>query len=220
MADLAPHVTRRRRHRLPRRVRLDRWLQRLRLCPAPRLGHRRGDVRLREPGDRRAARLVVAQGAGHRADFRGDGDDPRSGVVDSAVAQNRSDGEASHAERNEGGSGVQHRHPERSEGRRFMIARIWRGETRADRADAYTAYLEKTGATECRETPGNRGVRVLRRLASDRAQFVFISFWDNWDSIRAFAGSDVEAAHYYPEDKDFLLYLEPQVQHYEVVEGA
>ena len=89
-----------------------------------------------------------------------------------------------------------------------MIARIWRGETRADRAEAYTAYLEKTGAKECRETPGNRGVRVLRRLAGDRAQFVFISFWDNWDSIRAFAGSDVEAAHYYPEDKDFLLYLE------------
>jgi len=101
-----------------------------------------------------------------------------------------------------------------------MIARIWRGETRADRAEAYTAYLEKTGATECRETPGNRGVRVLRRLVGDRAQFVFISFWDSWDAIRAFAGADVEVAHYYPEDKDFLLYLEPKVEHYEVVEAA
>src|SRR2546428_3053368 len=158
MAGLAPHATWRRRHRLPRRVRVDRGLQRLRLCPAPRLGHRRRDLRLREPGDRRAARLVVAQRAGHRADFRGDGDDPRSGVVDTAFTQTaavrRSGGRSSHPERSEGRS-------DRPTVRRLMIARIWRGETRADRAEAYTAYLEKTGATECRETPGNRGLRGL-----------------------------------------------------------
>src|SRR2546425_12714869 len=217
MAGLAPHATWGRRHRLPRRVRVDRGLQRLRLCPAPRLGHRRRDLRLREPGDRRAARLAAAQGAGHRADFRGDGDDPRSGVVDSAVAQDRSDGRTVGQFDRQASSVRQSDSPTV---RRFMIARIWRGETRADRAEAYTAYLERTGATECRETPGNRGVRVLRHLVGDRAQFVFISFWDNWDSIRAFAGSDVEAAHYYPEDKDFLLYLEPKVEHYEVVEEA
>ncbi len=98
-----------------------------------------------------------------------------------------------------------------------MIARIWRGETRAEVADAYAAYLERTGAAECRDTPGNRGVQVLRRVVGDRAQFVFISLWDSWDAIRTFAGADVEVAHYYPEDKAFLLSLERHVEHYEVL---
>src|SRR5256885_10813478 len=33
-----------------------------------------------------------------------------------------------------------------------------------------------------------------------------------------FAGDDVERAHYYPEDRDYLLELEPTVTHYEVSE--
>jgi hypothetical protein len=37
------------------------------------------------------------------------------------------------------------------------------------------------------------------------------------ESIKAFAGNDVEAAKYYDEDKDFLLEFESKVIHYEVV---
>jgi hypothetical protein len=37
------------------------------------------------------------------------------------------------------------------------------------------------------------------------------------DSIRAFAGDDVERARYYPEDEAFLLELEPHVTHYDVI---
>ena len=44
-----------------------------------------------------------------------------------------------------------------------MIARIWRGLTANDQADEYLAYLRLTGLKEYRETPGNRGVFVLRR---------------------------------------------------------
>jgi hypothetical protein len=36
-------------------------------------------------------------------------------------------------------------------------------------------------------------------------------------AIRAFAGPDVERAKYDPEDREFLLELEPRVVHYEVV---
>jgi hypothetical protein len=45
-----------------------------------------------------------------------------------------------------------------------------------------------------------------------------MSLWDSMDSIRAFAGDDVERARYYPEDRGFLLELEPHVTHYEVRE--
>ena len=98
-----------------------------------------------------------------------------------------------------------------------MIARIWRGRTRAAQADAYLTYLEATGLKDYAATPGNRGVRVLQRMEGDEAEFLLITFWDSLDAIRAFAGPDIETAVYYPEDDAYLLGREPTVAHYEVV---
>jgi len=100
-----------------------------------------------------------------------------------------------------------------------MIARIWHGVTLAERAEEYTEYLYRTGVRECRATPGNRGVYVLRRIQNDRAEFTFVSLWESFDAVRRFAGEDYEKAHYYPEDRDFLVELEPFVDHYEVLAG-
>jgi uncharacterized membrane protein/heme-degrading monooxygenase HmoA len=93
-------------------------------------------------------------------------------------------------------------------------------EARAEVAHAYSAYLGETGVADCRATPGNRGVQVLRRVVGDRAEFVFISFWESWEAIRGFAGPEVEVARYYPKDKQFLLRLEPKVEHYEVLSNS
>ncbi|SRR5579875_456840 len=99
-----------------------------------------------------------------------------------------------------------------------MIARIWRGITPAAKADAYFIYLQATGLKEYRSIEGNRGVQVLRRIQGEQAEFLLISFWDSYDAIRKFAGDDFETAVYYPEDKDFLLAMEPKVTHYEILE--
>lgn len=98
-----------------------------------------------------------------------------------------------------------------------MIARIWRGFTRESDKDIYFEYLQKTGLKEYASTPGNRGVQVLRRVQNGKAEFTLISLWESWDAIRAFAGPDFENAVYYPEDKKFLLELEPHVTHYEAL---
>ena len=98
-----------------------------------------------------------------------------------------------------------------------MIARIWRGETRDSHADAYLAYLEQTGISDARTTPGNRGVWVLRRIVDGRAEFLFISLWESLEAIRAFAGAEIETAVYYPEDARFLLAMAPTVAHYDVL---
>jgi len=98
-----------------------------------------------------------------------------------------------------------------------MIARIWRGLTPAAKAGEYLTYLEATGLHEYRATPGNRGVRVLRRIDDEQAEFLLISLWDDYAAIRAFAGDDFERAVYYPEDDAYLLHKEPTVSHYEVV---
>jgi heme-degrading monooxygenase HmoA len=98
-----------------------------------------------------------------------------------------------------------------------MIARIWRGMTPELKADHYFNYLMATGVKDYRETKGNQGVLVLRRVHDEHAEFVLISLWDSWDAIRQFAGDDVEKAVYYPEDPEYLLALEPKVEHYEVL---
>lgn len=98
-----------------------------------------------------------------------------------------------------------------------MIARTWHGVTRAAQADAYDAYLKRTGVKDCGATPGNLGVYLLRHIEGDRAHFLFVSLWESYDAIRAFAGDDYQRAVYYPEDHRFLLELEPRVTHYEVL---
>ena len=97
-----------------------------------------------------------------------------------------------------------------------MIARTWHGAVPVSKADAYHAYLLRTGVPDYEATPGNRGVYVLRRAEGDVAHFLLLTLWDSFDAIRAFAGDDVDRARYYPEDADFLLDLEPTVTHYEV----
>jgi hypothetical protein len=42
-----------------------------------------------------------------------------------------------------------------------------------------------------------------------------VSWWTDYESIRLFAGNDVEKARYYEDDKRYLLELEPNVQHFE-----
>ncbi len=101
-----------------------------------------------------------------------------------------------------------------------MIARIWHGVTTARKSDDYVEYLNKTGVPDYRATDGNQGVQVLRRIDGDKAHFLLISLWDSTDSIKQFAGPDMDKARYYPEDKEFLLEFEPTVTHYEVLGGS
>ena len=98
-----------------------------------------------------------------------------------------------------------------------MIARTWRGRTLAAQADDYVAYLEETGVKDLEATPGNKGVFVFRRIEGEVAEFLMMSLWESMEGIREFAGPDPERAVYYPEDKEFLLELEPNVTHYDIV---
>jgi len=101
-----------------------------------------------------------------------------------------------------------------------MIARTWRGTTVGADAERYAAYLHETGVAECRALPGNRGVLVLCRVAGGRAEFEFVSFWEDEAAVRHFAGPDPERAVFYPADDAFLVERETRVTHWEVVETA
>ncbi len=98
-----------------------------------------------------------------------------------------------------------------------MIARTWQGRVPSAKADAYHAYLQRTGLPDYAATPGNRGVLALRRTEGDVTHFVLTTLWDSMEAIRVFAGDDVTRARYYPEDDDYLLEREPFVTHHEVL---
>lgn len=97
-----------------------------------------------------------------------------------------------------------------------MIVRIWRGWTRSEDAEAYASYVEETGVAAYRETPGNQGTHLTSRRDGDKTEFLTISFWDSEESIRQFAGDDIDAAVLYPEDDRFLVDREAFVRHYQV----
>jgi antibiotic biosynthesis monooxygenase (ABM) superfamily enzyme len=97
-----------------------------------------------------------------------------------------------------------------------MIARVWHGATRAEDADAYAAYVEKTGLESARALPGNRGTLVLRRVNGDRAEFETILLFDSLDDVRAFAGDDIETAVFYPEDDEYLVDRDLVSRHFDV----
>lgn len=99
-----------------------------------------------------------------------------------------------------------------------MIARVWRGWTRAEDAEDYVDYLQRTGMQAFRSTPGNQAGYILRRTDDGRTEFVVLSFWDSLEAIEAFAGDDVDQAVFFPEDDRFLVERETTVTHFEVEE--
>lgn len=98
-----------------------------------------------------------------------------------------------------------------------MIVRTWRGATRAADAERYLEYLERTGLSEYRATPGNRGALALRRIDGDRAEFLLITFWDSDEAVRNFAGAHPDRAVFYPEDDRFLVDRDDHVTHFDLV---
>lgn len=101
-----------------------------------------------------------------------------------------------------------------------MIVRIWHGRTRRERGDEYATFLTRRAIPDYRGVPGNLDVAILRRDEGDVSHFLTVTRWISEEAIRAFAGSEVLKAKYYPEDQGFLLEFEPEVQHFTVVAGG
>jgi heme-degrading monooxygenase HmoA len=97
-----------------------------------------------------------------------------------------------------------------------MIVRTWRGAVRPADLDEYLRHQADTGVGEYRETPGNRGVLVLRRQRGELVEVTTVSFWDSMDAVRAFAGDEPGKAKFYPGDDDLLAEKDAHADHYEV----
>ena len=97
-----------------------------------------------------------------------------------------------------------------------MIARIWHGRTNATDFDDYTKFMKEKAVADYQSTPGFVKLSFLRRLEGEKAHFTLITYWENLEVIKNFAGEDYEKAKYYAEDQDYLLEFEEKVVHHEV----
>jgi antibiotic biosynthesis monooxygenase (ABM) superfamily enzyme len=96
-----------------------------------------------------------------------------------------------------------------------VIARVWRGATLGEDADAYAAYIEESAMKPARELPGVRGTLVLRRLRAGYAEFETILLFDSMDDVASFAGDGLNEAVFFPEDDRYLVERDLEVSHFE-----
>ena len=97
-----------------------------------------------------------------------------------------------------------------SETRKPTIARIWRGRTTRDKADAYAVYLYENGIRPFEETA--LGVQLLREDREGETEFVTISYWESVEAMSRFAGPDPNRIHHLDRDSEFLIELPEKVQ--------
>jgi heme-degrading monooxygenase HmoA len=96
-----------------------------------------------------------------------------------------------------------------------LITRMWRGWTRSDEADRYEQHYRSEVLPTLRQVPGFRGARLLRRTVGEETELVSLTFFDNLDAIRGFAGTDHETAVVAEEARKVLVRFDARVCHYE-----
>ena len=101
-----------------------------------------------------------------------------------------------------------------------MIARLWRGWTRSTEADRYDRHYRLEVLPTLRQVPGFRGARLLRRTVDEETEFVSVTFFDDLDAIRGFAGHDYETAVVAEEAREVLVRFDERVAHYQTVVEA
>ncbi len=97
-----------------------------------------------------------------------------------------------------------------------MIARIWHGKIKVEDFDEYSEFMKSKAIPDYKKTKGFVKLTFLRNIKDNVGHVTLITFWENIDVIKNFAGDDFEKAKYYPEDEKFLLDFEEKVIHYEV----
>lgn len=99
-----------------------------------------------------------------------------------------------------------------------MIAREWRCICPSENIDEFIPYLFITGVKDAKNTPGFKGAEILRRDDGASVEVTLITFWESMDSIKTFAGDNIEKAVLYPEDYKYGISSDLSVKHYIVAD--
>jgi heme-degrading monooxygenase HmoA len=97
-----------------------------------------------------------------------------------------------------------------------MIARVWKGWTRIEDADAYEKLLREVVYPGLQKIAGYQGGYILRHDNKDEAEFVTVNLFESLDAVKEFAGPDYNTPVFEPEARRLLARVEPIARHYEV----
>src|SRR5690349_4236677 len=97
-----------------------------------------------------------------------------------------------------------------------MIARVWRGWTKAEDADAYEQLLRDVVYPGLQNIKGYHGGYILRQENGNETEFVTVNLFESLDAVKAFAGPNYETPVFEPEARKLLSKVEPIARHYEV----
>ena len=98
-----------------------------------------------------------------------------------------------------------------------MITRIWHGWTTPANADQYEALLRSEILPGIHRVSGFRGAHVLRRPSGNEVEFITLTYFENLDAVRDFAGEDYERAVVLPEPRKLLSHFDERSAHYDTV---
>jgi hypothetical protein len=99
-----------------------------------------------------------------------------------------------------------------------MIGRRWHGRVPLAKAEEYLRLSKDVALPDYRSTEGNVAAWCLHRREGDTVHIEMFTLWENIEAIRRFAGDELTKAKYYDFDPDFLLEMEPEVLHFEVID--
>ncbi|WP_158813754.1 antibiotic biosynthesis monooxygenase [Methylocapsa sp. S129] len=97
-----------------------------------------------------------------------------------------------------------------------MIARTWCGTASAEKADDYQRHFTSRVAPHLKELAGHKGAYLLRRQDKGEVEFLAVTLWDSIESIRAFAGPNLDVANVEPEGRAALSRFDDFARHYDV----
>lgn len=97
-----------------------------------------------------------------------------------------------------------------------MIARTWKGWTAPEDAEEYENVLKEVVLPLLRSIKGYMGTQVMRKEGGNEVEFMVINFFESLESIKEFAGEDLDAAVFEPEARRLLSRVEARVEHFEV----
>jgi heme-degrading monooxygenase HmoA len=98
-----------------------------------------------------------------------------------------------------------------------MIARLWRGVTRAECAAAYIEHLQRETFPAIRTMPGYKRAAILHRPCDRGTEFLIVTEWESEQAIVAFAGDDILAAVVPKEVQRMMVEFDDRACHYKTI---
>jgi heme-degrading monooxygenase HmoA len=98
------------------------------------------------------------------------------------------------------------------------FARIWRGRTLREKADAYERYWLESGIAPLQKK-GALAVQMLRDDHGAETEFMTISYWESIEAMTGDAKTDPYRAHHLERDPEFLIELPQRVQILAILEA-